>query len=174
MKSTQIAREAINSYFKKQEFYPGEETEKKYSEEKASFITLTKNKQLRGCIGSLEATKPLWKDIIENAINAAFHDPRFEPLKEKELDDIKIEVSILSEPKPLKMKNHKFIQKKINREMGLILKYKGHTATFLPQVWEEIHDKIEFLEQLAQKAGLNKNDWQHADLFYYTVEKFKE
>lgn len=174
MKPTEIARKAIKSHLEKEEYFSDEKTEKKYSEQKASFVTLTKNGKLRGEIGSLEAHQSLLEDIKENVINAAFHDSRFQPLKEGELNKIKIEVSILSEPKPLKVKNIKFIQHKLKRNMGLILKYKGRTSTFLPQVWDEIHDKIEFLENLAKKAGLNKDDWKHSDLFYYTVEKFKE
>lgn len=174
MELTNLARKTIENYFKEKEFYPGEKIEKKYGKEKASFVTLTKNNQLRGCIGSLIATQPLWKDIRKNAIDAAFNDPRFEPLKKEELDKIKIEISILSEPKEIKEKNPEKILKKVNSKMGIILKKDQHQATFLPQVWEQLPDKKDFLENLSIKAGLKKDAWKKSEIFYYKVKKIKE
>jgi len=171
---TQLARHTLEAYFQNQKFEPDEETKKKYSDKKACFVTLTKNDQLRGCVGSLIATQELWKDVQENAINAAFRDSRFPPLTKEELNKIKIEISILTAPKKLEYENEKDLLEKINKDMGIILKKGFYSATFLPQVWEQLPDKIQFLEHLSLKAGLDKDAWKTADIFYYKVEIEKE
>ena len=139
-------------------------------------MTLTKNNNLRGCIGSLYASQPLWKEVQENALRAAFQDPRFFPLTKNELNEIKIEVSVLSEPKKLPFKDENDLLKKINKNMGIIIKKNFKSATFLPQVWEQLPDKKEFLEHLCLKAGLNKDDWKskNTEILYYFVESEKE
>ncbi len=174
MKLTQLARKALEEYFQGKIFEPDEKTKKKYSEKKASFVTLTKNNVLRGCIGSLEAKQELWKDVIQNAIYAGFNDIRFPVLRKEELKDIKIEVSVLSKPKKLSFKSSKELLRKIKRNYGIILKKEFFQATFLPQVWEELPDKVEFLEHLSLKAGLKKDDWKNSEIWYYTVKKEKE
>ena len=174
MKLVEIARKTIEAKLKQEHFVLNEETKEKYSETKASFVTLTIFNQLRGCIGSLQATRALWKDVQENAIHAAFHDPRFPPIDEGEITNLNIEVSVLSTPEQLVYANEKDLLKKINKKMGLILKSGYKSATFLPQVWEELPDKIEFLENLSMKAGLDKDAWKHAEFWYYTVKKEKE
>jgi len=171
---TEIARKAIEGYLKDDDFYPNLETKEKYSTNRASFVTITKNNQLRGCIGSLEAHQPLWEDVKENAIKAAFHDSRFQPIKDNELPEIKIEVSILSEPEKIEVKHSKFLTEKITKDMGLILKFGNATSTFLPQVWDEITDKTEFLERLSLKAGLEKDDWKKSEIYFYTIKKESE
>ena len=171
MKLTEIARKTIEAKLHNQNFNLDEKTKQKYSEIKASFVTLTMFKQLRGCIGSLHATRPLWKDVQENAIHAAFHDPRFPPLDESEIKKIHVEVSILSIPEQLVYKDEQDLLKKLTKNMGLILKSGFCSATFLPQVWEELPDKIEFLENLSMKAGLDKNAWKQAEFWFYTVKK---
>ena len=171
---TQLARHTLEAYFQNQKFEPDEETKKKYSDKKACFVTLTKNDQLRGCVGSLIATQELWKDVQENAINAAFRDSRFPPLTKEELNKIKIEISVLTAPKKLEYENEKDLLEKINKDMGIILKKGFYSATFLPQVWEQLPDKIQFLEHLSLKAGLDKDAWKTADIFYYKVEIEKE
>ena len=135
---------------------------------------MTENDELRGCIGGLEARQELWKDVVENAVNAGFSDFRFFHLNKSELKKIKIEVSVLTEPKKLEFKNEKELLEKLNKSMGVILKKGFYTSTFLPQVWEELPDKIEFLEHLSIKAGLNKDAWKNAEIFYYNVEIFRE
>jgi len=174
MKLVEIARKTIEAKLSNQPFELDEKTKQKYSEIKASFVTLTIFNQLRGCIGSLQATRALWKDVQENAIHAAFHDPRFPPIDEGEITNLNIEVSVLSTPEQLVYANEKDLLKKINKKMGLILKSGYKSATFLPQVWEELPDKIEFLENLSMKAGLDKDAWKHAEFWYYTVKKEKE
>ncbi len=169
-----LARKTIEYYLENKELKVSEEIKKKYSEKKASFVTLTKDKELRGCIGSLYPRQELWKDVQENAINAAFHDFRFSPLTKQELSKTKIEISILSVPKKIIFKDEKELLKKINSKMGIILKKGFNTSTFLPQVWEEISNKKDFLEQLSMKAGLDRNAWKNAEIFSYEVQKMKE
>jgi AmmeMemoRadiSam system protein A len=169
-----LARNALVKYLQGEEVKPSEEIKKKYSVKQACFITLTKNGELRGCVGSLYPRQELWKDVIENSINAGFIDNRFLPLKESELWGIKIELSILSIPKKLEFKSPEELLKKINSNHGVILQKRMNSATFLPQVWEQIPDKINFLEQLSLKARLSKDAWKTAEVWVYEVEKIKE
>lgn len=171
---TKLARKAIENYFDAIIFDPDTKTKQKYMQKKASFVTLTKNGDLRGCVGSLQAHSPLYKDIISNAINSAFKDYRFNPLDRSEFQDIKIEVSILTEPKELKYKDDDDLLNKLKPSYGIILQKYNHSATFLPQVWEDLPNKKYFLEQLSLKAGLRKEDWKNAQYKYYTVKKYIE
>ncbi|MDD4353800.1 MAG: AmmeMemoRadiSam system protein A [Candidatus Nanoarchaeia archaeon] len=174
MEITEIARKSLEKYFNNEKFMPNGEDRKKYYEKKACFVTLTINGTLRGCIGSLTATKPLWQDIVDNSINAAFNDYRFSPLTKNELDKIKIEVSILSQAIPLLFKTPSELLRKIKKDYGLIIEKDGINATFLPQVWEQIKDKKIFLQELSQKAGLKKDAWKTSKIYYYTVSFEKE
>lgn len=174
VKLTKIARKTLEEYFRGKTFIPDEHTKTIYNEKQACFVTLTINGNLRGCIGSLVPQKELWKDVQENAINAAIHDFRFSRLTEEELDKIKIEVSVLSLPKKIHAVNEKDLLMRINSGKGFILKKGTASATFLPQVWEQIPDKIEFLEQLSLKAGLNRNAWKTGEIWSYTVNAEKE
>ena len=169
-----LARNALVKYFQGEEVKPFEEIKKKYSNKQACFVTLTKKGELRGCIGSLYPRQELWKDVIENSISAGFRDTRFLPLKEEELSKIKIEISILSIPKKLEFKSPEDLLKKLNSRYGVILQKRMNSATFLPQVWEQIPDKINFLEQLSLKARLSKDAWKTAEVWVYEVEKIKE
>jgi len=174
MKLTRLARKAIENYFEGIIFDPDTKTKQKYKAKKACFITLTKKGNLRGCVGSLQAYQSLYKDVISNAINAAFRDYRFKPLDRSEFSDINIEISVLTDPKSLPYKNEDELLKKINSNMGLILQKGSYSSTFLPQVWEEIPDKINFLEQLSLKAGLNKGAWKKSQFQYYKIKSQKE
>jgi AmmeMemoRadiSam system protein A len=141
-----------------------------------SFVTLTIDGNLRGCIGKLIPIKPLYLDVLENAEGAAFHDPRFCPLSREEFKKVKIEISILGPPQKIFYKDTKqllgFLKKK---KPGVILKKGFREATFLPQVWEELADPIEFLSHLSLKAGLLKDDWKEgAEIYIYYVEKISE
>jgi len=113
----------------------------------ASFVTLTINKKLRGCIGTLEAHIPLIEDISNNAFYAAFRDTRFSPLSRKEFDKTKIEISILSEHKPIEFRDENDLLSQIQPGIdGLIISDKGSKGTFLPSVWDELKGKKEFLK----------------------------
>ena len=174
IKLTELARKTLEEHFKGKEFIPDEHTRSIYDKKQACFVTLTINGNLRGCIGSLIPQKELWKDVQENAINAAIHDFRFSKLTGEELSKIKIEVSVLSLPKKINPVNEKDLLMRVSPGRGFILKKGAATATFLPQVWEQIPDKIEFLEQLSLKAGLNRNAWKTGELWSYTVNAEKE
>jgi len=147
-------------------------------EKGAAFVTINTepNKQLRGCIGSLQAYRPLYKDIIANAQSAALHDPRFKPLSKEELKNIKIEVSILSEPKPLPYENRDELKKKITPfKDGVVLKYKTYQATYLPQVWDQLPQFDDFFTSLCMKANLPGSCLErHPDILIYQVTKYEE
>lgn len=173
-KLLKLARNAIEFSLDNKRIVVPENIKKKYSEKKASFVTLTENGELRGCIGSLYPRQELYKDIIENAIHAAFDDSRFSMLKKSELSNIKIEISVLSIPMKISFENEKELLKKIDKNMGIILKKGFNSSTFLPQVWGEIPDKINFLEHLSLKAGLEKDAWKNSEIYFYRVEKVGE
>lgn len=142
----------------------------------AVFITLTQNGQLRGCIGSLEAWRPLREDIEANARAAAFSDPRFLPLTVAELARTRVEVSILSKPEPMQFTGEADATRQLRPGIdGVILEWGYHRGTFLPQVWEQLPTAELFMRHLKQKAGLAPDFWA-ADvrLSRYTVDKFKE
>ena len=142
-----------------------------------TFVTLTKNKQLRGCIGNLLPSEPIPEGVRNNAINAAFNDHRFSPLTKEELDEIEIEISILTKPEPLSFSGAKDLLSKIRPNVdGVILKKAYRSATFLPQVWEQLPDKKSFLSHLSQKAGLPKDAWKDPDIevMTYQVQYFEE
>ncbi len=172
----EIARKTLEASLEGKEFQPNEKTKKKFSEKKACFVTLSINDELRGCVGCLETNQELWKNIQENAISAAFNDYRFLPIKKKEIKGIKIEVSVLSRPKLINHKDEKDLLIKINNKMGIILKGNPGSATFLPQVWEQLPDKTEFFEHLSLKAGLNKDAWKNpkTEFWCYGVDADKE
>jgi AmmeMemoRadiSam system protein B/AmmeMemoRadiSam system protein A len=142
----------------------------------ATFITLTRDGALRGCIGSLQAARPLGDDVAENAVGAAFRDPRFPPVSAAEWPAIKVEVSLLSTPKPMRFADEADLLAQIRvGEDGLILEADGRRATFLPQVWESIGDKREFLRELARKAGLPDDvRLGRCRVWRYRVTKWKE
>jgi len=171
-----VARKTLEAYFEEQKFELVEEIKQKYKEKKACFVTLTKNAELRGCVGSLVAEKELWKDVQENVLYAAFHDARFLPLSKEELDKIKIEISILSSPEKIEFENSKDLLKKLNKNYGVIIRKGICSATFLPQVWKEIPNKEKFLSMLCLKAGLKSDEWQNRDveIHIYKVERVKE
>ena len=142
----------------------------------AAFVTLNENHALRGCIGSIIAHQPLIDDIIHNAKAAAFSDPRFRPLSEEELDKIEIEVSLLSEPRPLAYTDTDDLRSKIRPGIdGVILKLDGYQATYLPSVWEQLPSFDSFFMTLCQKAGLPANCLDaHPDIYVYQAEKITD
>lgn len=142
----------------------------------ASFVTLTQDGQLRGCIGSLEAHRPLAQDVAENAIGAAFRDPRFAPLAEAELRDTRIEVSLLSAAEAMTFDDERDALDQLRPGLdGLILTHGNRRATFLPQVWESLPDPQQFMSHLKLKAGLPAYFWDdRVALARYGVQKWKE
>jgi len=143
----------------------------------ASFVTLTVRGNLRGCIGALEPYQSLAMDVREHAVAAALEDPRFPPVQSKELDQIEIEVSRLTVPHRLEYKDADDLLAKLNPNVdGVILHDGWRRATFLPQVWEKIPDKAEFLAELCFKMGSAPDTWRnkHLEVLIYQVEEFHE
>jgi hypothetical protein len=139
------------------------------------FVTLKKNGDLRGCIGYIEGIKPLYQAIIDNARNAALSDPRFSPVVPDELTDIRVEISVLTRPEPFDYRDPDDLLKKIRPGIdGIILKKGFNQSTFLPQVWDQLPDKITFLEHLAMKARLGRDDWKDAQYKKYQAIHFEE
>lgn len=146
-------------------------------EEGASFITLTIDGQLRGCIGALEAYQPLAEDVREHAVAAALEDPRFPPVNDRELSQIEIEISRLTRSVPLDYRDPSDLLCKLRPHVdGVILRDAFRRSTFLPQVWEKIPDPAEFLSNLCYKMGADPHLWQkkQLDVLVYQVEEFRE
>lgn len=126
----------------------------------ACFVSLHLNKQLRGCIGSLQATRPLGEDLIANACAAAFSDPRFPPLTEANYANIELEISVLGEPTEMAFSSESDLLQQLQPgKDGLILQAGERRSTFLPVVWESLPKPEDFLQQLRLKAGLEKEYW---------------
>jgi AmmeMemoRadiSam system protein B/AmmeMemoRadiSam system protein A len=142
-----------------------------------TFVTLKIKGQLRGCIGNLTSNETVVDGVKRNAINAAFHDPRFSPLSKDELNRTQIEVSILTEPRPLAYQDGQDLIRKLRANVDGVIIRKGHaSATFLPQVWEQLPKPEDFLTHLCMKAGLPSDAWQNSDLEVstYQVQYFEE
>jgi AmmeMemoRadiSam system protein A len=143
----------------------------------ATFVTLTKSKELRGCIGSLEATRPLAEDVRLHSVAAALEDYRFPPVQVNEIDQISIEISRLTPPQLLEADNPEAILSKIHPGLdGVIIKKGFRRATFLPQVWEKVPEVEIFLAMLCRKMGTPTDFWRQKDvqILTYRVEKFQE
>ena len=143
----------------------------------ASFVTLTIHGLLRGCIGTLEAYQSLAEDVQEHAIAAGLQDYRFPPVQAEELNQIEIEVSRLSEPRPLSYATPQELLQRLRPGVdGVVLRDGMRRATFLPQVWEKLPDPAEFLEHLCAKMGADPDLWKRKKLevLVYQVEEFHE
>lgn len=147
------------------------------NEKKGCFVTLHKKGALRGCIGTIEPSTSLIIAVEDNALNAAFKDPRFPSLKINELPDVDVEISVLTTPKVLEYNDPEELKDKLKPGVsGVILSKDWRSATFLPQVWEQLPDCEVFLEHLCQKAGLTNTCWKDKDIVIkvYEVEYFSE
>ena len=142
----------------------------------ATFVTLKQDGELRGCIGTLAAFRPLRTDVRENAIGAAFRDPRFLPLTAGEFAATSVEVSLLSECAALDAADEDELLAALRPgHDGLVLELGRHRATFLPQVWDALPDPREFVAALKRKAGLPADFWSAGiALSRYTVTKWSE
>lgn len=142
----------------------------------ACFVTLTRQGELRGCIGSLEAHRSLLADVRHNAVAAALQDPRFAPLTAAELARTRIEVSLLSATEPIQFSDEGDALAQLRPGVdGVVFEFGYHRSTFLPQVWEQLPQPRQFMAQLKRKAGLPADFWSdEARLSRYTVSKWKE
>jgi len=170
-----LAKATLLHHFSKQKSPNKEELLKLHpqlAQKGASFVTLHKNGNLRGCIGSIIAHRTLYDDIVSNTLMSSFGDSRFSPLQEDELDELNLEVSILSAPQEIEYKNYEELLKMIEPyKDGLILEYGSYHGTFLPQVWQELPKTKDFLEHLSYKAGANPSIYlQNPKILKYRVD----
>jgi AmmeMemoRadiSam system protein A len=143
---------------------------------RASFVTLQKSGQLRGCIGHLDAVQPLVVDVAENAFAAAFRDPRFAPLTEREWPEVRLHLSLLTVPRPMTFTDEADLVRQLRPgEDGLVLQDGPNRGTFLPSVWQSLPEPERFLAHLKQKAGLAANHWSATlEVSRYGTESFGE
>lgn len=126
----------------------------------ASFVTLQLQGELRGCIGSLQPYQSLLQDVAHNAFSAAFRDPRFPPLSAREFSEIELHISVLSPTELLQFSDEADLLQQLRPSIdGLVLTEGRHRGTFLPQVWEQLPEPVDFLSQLKRKAGLPPDYW---------------
>ncbi|MBD3421140.1 MAG: AmmeMemoRadiSam system protein B [Chitinivibrionales bacterium] len=139
------------------------------------FVTLKSRGNLRGCIGTIVGYKPLYRGIIDNACNAALKDHRFGPVRPQELAAIKIEISVLTAPEEIFYGSAQDLLDKINAGTdGIILNSGSRQSTYLPQVWQQMPDKVRFLESLSLKGGMPKDGWKSAQVKRYHAVHFEE
>jgi len=175
-----LARRSIKHFLETHDYLKISETNlpsPELSKKQGTFVTLTIDEALRGCIGNIEPLNPIYQDILENAVSSAFYDPRFLPLSKDEFNHVKIEISLLSIPQKLDYKNStELLEKLSHAKPGVILQKEMNKATFLPQVWEELPSALDFLSQLCLKAGLSADEWIMGELEVksYTAEVFHE
>lgn len=138
----------------------------------ASFVTLKKHGELRGCIGTLEAYQPLAADVAEHAFDAAFRDPRFPSLSPGEYDDLDVDISILGEPEEMTFADEQDLVRQVRPGVdGLIMQDGTRRGTFLPSVWESLPEPTDFVRHLKLKAGLSPDHWSDSvRVWRYVVE----
>jgi len=146
------------------------------SEYGACFVTLSQYGELRGCIGSLQAHRPLLSDVKSNAVSAALHDPRFMPLTAAELDITTVEISLLSTTREMEVRNEADALSQLRPGLdGIVFEYGHYRSTFLPQVWEQLPQPHQFMKHLKRKAGLPDDFWaDNVKLSRYSVIKLSE
>lgn len=150
-----LLQEKKDSSFRKDQILPSLRVKR------GCFVTLHKKETLRGCIGTIQPKDELCDCIQENVLHAAFHDPRFSPLQKEEVDQVEIEISVLTLPQRIHFTDAEDLKQKIRPgQDGIILSQGWRKATYLPQVWEQLPQKEKFLESLCHKAGLPSDAWK--------------
>ena len=170
-----LARETVEGYVKNKKKPKADENELTPALKKVQgcFVTLNKNHNLRGCIGHILPQEELYKCIVDNAVNAAVNDRRFNPVTENELNEIKIEISVLTVPQRLEFSSGDDLKNKLRPNIdGLVLKKGFYQSTYLPQVWEQIPNKESFLSNLCMKAGMAIDCWKDTSTEVYTYQAF--
>ncbi|WP_299728155.1 AmmeMemoRadiSam system protein A [uncultured Endozoicomonas sp.] len=147
-----------------------------FKEQAACFVTLQKQGNLRGCIGSTQAHRALLDDVVHNAFASAFRDPRFPPVTESELSEISVEISILTPQEKMDVSDEQDLLKQIRPgKDGLLIRNPQYSATFLPQVWQQLPNPRQFLAHLKNKAGMAPGIWpQDMECFRYQCLKLEE
>lgn len=177
-----LARQTLYWYLKDGTIPSVDETilSKSLLQKRDCFVTLDKRGiGLRGCMGIFNSNKPLYQNVIDRAIAAATQDPRFLPVKYEELKDIKLEISVLTEPEELKFNSPEDLIAKLRpMKDGVILETRYGSSTYLPQVWEQLPDKEVFLTELCKKHGAPGDIWRteykHIKVFVYEAIVFGE
>ncbi|HEY5955006.1 MAG TPA: AmmeMemoRadiSam system protein A [Polyangiaceae bacterium] len=174
----QLAHDAVTAAAKDhKQLIPPSTLPARLFERSGNFVTLTKRGQLRGCIGNIFPDAPLANAVATNAYRAALNDSRFPPVTPDELASIEIELSVLSAPQPLSFDSAEDLLRKLHPHRdGVVLRRGTQRSTFLPQVWEKLPSPVEFLDQLAAKAGMPQNAWRQVgtEILIYHVEAFDE
>ena len=175
----ELAREALAAGVSQQPVPPVDEAalSARLLRPGCSFVTLTRQGELRGCIGTLRSIEPLFEDVRHHAVQAALEDYRFSPVTPPEVPTLEIEVSVLTEPQPLAFDKPEDLLPLLRPEVdGVVLKQGLRRATFLPQVWEHLPDPRQFLSGLCEKMGVPADTWRRTKLevLTYQVEKFTE
>lgn len=144
--------------------------------QRSSFVTLRIGGELRGCIGTLEAARPLGEDVWRNAYAAAFTDPRFPPLRPAEWSQCNLHISVLTTPLRMSAESESDLLLRLRPGLdGLILELGVQRATFLPAVWEQIDDPTMFVRQLKVKAGWRTDFWSaQIRVWRYEAENFSD
>ncbi len=171
-----IARAAIGKKLG-EALSPPQENDPVLDEAGGTFVTLKIDNRLRGCIGNIEPVRSLRDGVRDNALNAAFEDYRFSPLSREEFDEVEISLSVLTPASRLSYTDSKDLLKKLRPGVdGVILRHGVRSATFLPQVWEQLPETEQFLSHLCQKAGLSKECWKggEVEVYIYQVQSFTE
>jgi uncharacterized protein len=167
----EMARKAILAY--PEQYLPAETKLTAVMKEKRGvFVSLHLGKALRGCVGYILPVKQLYHAVLDNAVNAAYRDSRFQQPTKEELKKMAIEISVLTVPEKVSFLKPEELLKKLESKPGVILEKGPYGATFLPQVWEELPEKEEFLGNLCMKAGLMPEEWKDCKFSFYTVECF--
>ncbi len=134
---------------------------KKLQRRGASFVTVYVDGKLRGCIGNAVAAGPVWESVADNAVSAVSRDWRFDPVERKDLENLSVEVTVLTPLEPYTPENHQALLTYLSHEKpGLLIEKSGRSALFLPQVWEDLPEPESFLTELCRKAGLEDGDWK--------------
>lgn len=174
----EIARSAISRCIHKQPHLDSDTPDwpTELQQHRACFVTLRKQGELRGCIGSLEAHRPLIEDLLDNACAAALQDPRFPPVLPNELDNLHLHISILSPAVAMTFTSEQDLIDQLRPGIdGLILEDGHSRGTFLPSVWDQLPDKLEFIQHLKRKAGLPADYWSDTiKVSHYETESFGE
>ncbi|RMF54982.1 AmmeMemoRadiSam system protein B [Candidatus Woesearchaeota archaeon] len=170
-----LARDTLNYYYGLGEKPVIDESELSPNLKKIQgcFTTLNKNYNLRGCIGHILPQEELYKCVMDNVISAAVNDRRFLPVRADELDDIKIEISVLSVPEPLEFSSGEDLKNKLRPLVdGVVLRNGMRQSTYLPQVWEQLPDKELFLTSLCKKGGMREDCWKDTSTKVSTYQAF--
>ena len=172
-----IARLAIESKLKGENFHLYDMPYLDLNEKRGVFVTLTRDNELRGCIGNIHPIHSIYQGVVKNAIAAAFSDSRFKQITKDELKNIKIEVSILTEPVKLLVKSRQGILDNIVEfKYGIVMINNMNEGVFLPQVWKQLPKKEDFLNHLCLKACILPEMWYDKDteIYLFEVQKFEE